>query len=205
MTNPLTLFHHLYENNSADRVLVLLHGTGGDEHDLLPVGRRVSHRYNLLSLRGNVQEQGMNRFFARLELGVFDQDSIRQESAKLATFLKAWCIENQYQLDQLVFLGFSNGANMILAMLFLFPEVITQAVVLHPMLPFEPPNIDLSDKRLLVTYGIQDPMVPLAQSIHLLKVLKQLNVTVESLELPGGHGVTNQELTDVLEFLEKLQ
>lgn len=201
MTQPL--FHFVFEDQQAAQTLVLLHGTGADERDLLPIGRqqgKAKGGYNLLSLRGNVQEQGMNRFFARKAIGVFDQESINDEVAKLEQFLNDWLAEHNQNITDLSFLGFSNGANMILALAFLHPELVHQAVLLHPMLPFMPEKIDLSKKSFLVSYGQEDPMVPVEQSVELIRILKQLGAEVVVSAQPNGHHVSKEELEEVERF-----
>jgi phospholipase/carboxylesterase len=201
------LFHSVWEDHQADRTLVLLHGTGGDEHSLVELGRQLTHQnsqqtYNLLGLRGNVQEQGMNRFFRRLAMGVFDQPSIQQEAAKLNQFLTEWSVGHNQTADQLVFLGYSNGANMILALAFLYPDLVHRAVLLHPMLPFKPERVKLNQASFLVTVGQQDPFTSWSESQALVKTLQATEAKVELVTHSGGHEVTQEELERVVEFLK---
>lgn len=197
---------------ASPKTLVLFHGTGGDEHDLLPLGRQVAPGYNLLGLRGAINEGGLNRFFIRTAVGVFDQQSIRREAAAIQRFLTDWVAEHKVQFTDLVFLGFSNGANMILALAFLYPDLINQAVVLHPMLPFMPrgegkdqakASAILTGKSFLVSYGLDDPLVSLEQSQEVAEVLRKLGGQVEEAALPGGHQLSLAEVERIQAFLQR--
>ncbi|CAN5166804.1 alpha/beta hydrolase [soil metagenome] len=200
MSNNLSYFKHIYIDNKADKTLVLLHGTGGDEHDFLFLDQQLSKNYNLLGLRGNVDEQGMNRFFRRLSFGNFDQDNIKEETAKLKEFIEAWQKEH---VEELTFLGYSNGANMLLATLFYYPEMINKVALLHSMLPFQisPNTINLSKHTILMTYGAQDPMATIEESNKVITTLKSMRAQLTVKEYPSGHGIRDQEIEDIIAFL----
>ena len=139
--------------------LLLLHGTGGDENDLLPLGRAVAPGSALLSPRGKVLENGMPRFFRRLAEGVFDEDDVRRRADELADFVAE--ARAAYGLAAPVALGFSNGANIAAALLLLRPEALAGAVLLRAMVPLaEPPKADLAGKPVLILSGAIDPIVP---------------------------------------------
>ncbi|UYN91747.1 MAG: alpha/beta hydrolase [Anaerolineales bacterium] len=194
-------FIHIHQDNNAARTLFLLHGTGGDEHDLIPLVEPVRERYNIVGLRGNVSEGGMPRFFARLAMGVFDMASIEAETDKLAAFLARWYAEHNTDAKSATFVGYSNGANMILATLFRHPGVITNAALLHSMLPFDPPQLNLMSKRFLVTYGERDPLIPAAEALNVAAVLRAGGADVDAFAHPGGHELTHTEQAALLEFL----
>jgi phospholipase/carboxylesterase len=197
------LFHCVYQDNGAARTLVLLHGTGGTEHDLLGIVASLKSSYNFLGLRGNVQENGMNRFFARLGDGVFDKVSIDKEVKKLKKFLGLWGKEHFVKPEDMRYLGFSNGANMILALAFQHPELVQKAVLLHPMLPYQPEQeLDLAGKQFLVSYGETDPMVSAAKSKQLIKALEKWGAIVKAVSHPGEHRVVRVEVEQALEFLK---
>lgn len=198
MTKYLDLFTHVFIDNQSDQTLCLLHGTGADEYDLIPVAQIVAPKYNYLSLRGNVKEQGMNRFFKRYKPGVFDQASIETETTKLAEFLQGW---NQAYSHQFTYLGYSNGANMILATGLRFPKLFHRLVIMHGMLPFQPPQIDLSHWQVLVTIGLRDQLIPASDSQTMKRTLLDLGAEVESVELSGGHELSQLELEAVKKFL----
>lgn len=196
-------FKHIYIDNKASKNLFLLHGTGGSEKDLLPFVKELEGSYNFVGLKGNVSEHGMARFFERNQFGVFDQESIKVETEKLANFLKVWSREYQIRAEDTAFLGYSNGANMILAMLFYYPEMIHKAVILHGKLPFEPEKLDLKGKSFLLTYGEQDQMILASESVKAIHTLKELHAEVEVLKHEGGHEVKRVEVEKMQEFLLK--
>lgn len=194
-------FIYIHQNRGQARTLFLLHGTGGDEHDLIPLVEPVSERYNIVGLRGNVSEGGMPRFFARLAMGVFDMASIEAETDKLAAFLSRWYAEHDTDARSATFIGYSNGANMILATLFRHPTVIANAALLHSMLPFEPPQLNLMSKRFLVTSGERDPLMPPGEVQRVIAVLQAGGADVDAFAHPGGHELTHTEQAALLEFL----
>lgn len=197
----LSNFHHLYQDRGADQTLVLLHGTGGDEHDLLPLADRLTDQANLLSLRGNISENGLRRFFKRLDWGVFDEDNIRHEASQLKDFLVSFSEKQQLPLNQFIFLGYSNGANMILALLFLYPQLVKRAVLLHPMLPLQPGPIDLSGTNIILTYGQSDQMIAAADSQQVVSTLRELGATVQEFAHPHGHEIREEEVRFVVQAL----
>jgi phospholipase/carboxylesterase len=195
-------FHHIFVDNQADQTLFLLHGTGGNQHDLLPLVMSVSDEFNFVGLLGNVEEAGLARFFRRTEPGVFDQENIKQETEKLAEFIKSWKRVNKTSTSDFTFLGYSNGANMILATMFYFPKLIRRAVLLHPMLPFEPAvDLNLTKAQVLVTYGLQDAMAPLAASKQVISTLQQRGADLTIVEHSGGHEIRTVEIEAMESFL----
>lgn len=195
-------FVHFHVDNRVNKTLFLLHGTGGGEQDFLFLDQLLDKKYNLVGLRGNVSENGMSRFFHRSSEGVFDQESIRQETAKLNAFITIWVDEHKLELKNTAFFGYSNGANMILATMFLYPQQIPVAALLHPMLPMEPPpGLNLSSKKLFVTYANMDAMVAKEASVKVVETLKSHRANVSSHEYHGGHEISESELSDVVDYL----
>lgn len=168
--------------NSSTRTLLLLHGTGGDEDDLLPLGRSVDPDAAMLSPRGKVMENGHARFFRRLSEGVFDEQDVIVRAHELADFVVAAAAEHGFDISQLTALGYSNGANIAAAMLLLRPEVLANAILLRAMVPLaRPPAADLGGRRVLISIGEFDPIVPPADGERLGKLLESrgANVTVK--------------------------
>jgi predicted esterase len=175
--------------------LVLLHGTGGDENDLIPLGRALRPGAALLSPRGNVVENGMPRFFRRLAEGVFDQADLARRTDDLARFIEESAAVYGFDLDHVVAVGFSNGANIAASMLLRGGAPIHRAVLLSPMVPFEPQTTSsLGDTRVFIGAGRVDPIVPAAQVERLAALFTRANAQVEVHWHPGGHTITNDEL-----------
>ena len=198
MTQPALGFHHRLEPGTgrAQAPLLLLHGTGGDENDLIPLGQAVAPGAALLSPRGQVLEDGMPRFFRRLSEGVFDEADLRRRADDLARFIAE--ARAAYGLAAPVALGFSNGANIAAALLLLHPQVLAGAALLRPMLPLaEPARGDLTGKRVLILSGAADPIVPAENAAALASALASAGAEVTAKVLPGGHGLSQLDLAQV--------
>lgn len=189
----LGFIHRFAPGADAAHPLLLLHGTGGDETDLLPLGRMLAPSAALLSPRGAVLENGMPRFFRRLAEGVFDEADLHRRTADLAGFVAA--ARAAYGLGAPLALGFSNGANIAAAMLMLRPETLAGAVLIRPMAPFaEPPATDLAGKPVLILSGAMDPIVPVENARRLAAQLEAAGARVEHRILPAGHGLSQAEI-----------
>jgi predicted esterase/catechol 2,3-dioxygenase-like lactoylglutathione lyase family enzyme len=175
--------------------LLLLHGTGGDETDLLPLGRALLPGAGILSPRGKVLEHGAPRFFRRLAEGVFDQEDLARRTDELGDFVAAAVRTYELETDGIIAVGFSNGANIAASLLLRRPGVLRGAVLLSPMVPFEPAVLpDLTGTAVFIGAGRQDPMVPPAQTERLAAMLRKAGATVTLYWDAGGHGVTNDEV-----------
>ena len=193
--------HHVDAARGRDITLLLLHGTGGDEQDLLPLGATLAPGAALLSPRGKVLERGMPRFFRRLAEGVLDQEDLAFRTMELSAWVRTAITE--YALpSRVVAVGFSNGANIAASMLLRNTGVLHQAVLLSPMLPFEPdtPPV-LTDIRVFIGAGMHDAMVPPAQSQRLADVLTAYGADVMMTWTPSGHGITPDELDAATHWL----
>ena len=197
-------FTHRFEPALTEGLpaLLLLHGTGGDESDLLPLGRAISPGSALLSPRGKVLENGMPRFFRRLAEGVFDEDDLRQRANELADFVAE--ARATYGLGELTAVGFSNGANIAAAMLLLRPEALAGGVLLRAMVPLrETPAVDLTGKRALILSGASDPIIPPENSKRLATILRNAGADVQAEVLPAGHGLTPQDVSLTQKWIAK--
>lgn len=183
--------------------LLLLHGTGGDENDLIPLAAQLSPGSALLSPRGNVTENGMPRFFRRLAEGVFDLADLKVRTAELADFIAA--ARKIYDIDAPVAVGFSNGANIAAALLLTRPQLLHGAVLLRAMLPFElEPLPDLAGKPVLLLSGSNDTMISAAGRERLAAVLQAAGADLVYKVLPTGHNLTQNDLTIAAQWLEHL-
>lgn len=171
--------------------LLLLHGTGGDEDDLIPVGRSLLPGAGMLSPRGKVLERGMPRFFKRLAEGVFDQQDLAQRTDELAHFIEAAAATYSLRRDGIVAVGFSNGANIAGSLLLRRPGLLRAAVLFSPMVPFEiEMPVDLSDTRVLIVAGRADTIAPAGQAERLAGILRDAGADVTLHWEPGGHELT---------------
>ena len=194
-TIATTHFIHVFEPhaeaNSAP--VLLLHGTGGDESDLLPLGRMVAPGASLLSPRGRVLEGAMPRFFRRKAEGVFDEEDLIIRTHELADFIVE--ARSRYDIGAPLALGFSNGANMAASLLMLRPEVLAGAALIRAMSPFrKPPATDLTGKPVLMLSGALDPIVPAENSAQLAATLSTAGARIEHEILPAGHGMSQADI-----------
>jgi glyoxalase family protein len=190
---------------SGGTTLLLLHGTGGDEDDLVPLGRQLLPGAGLLSPRGNVLERGAPRFFRRIAEGVFDQEDLARRTDELAEFIAG--AAKVYTLDpaNVVAVGFSNGANIAGSLLLKRPGVLRGAVLLSPMVPFEPPALpDLSGTSVFIGAGRTDPIVPVANSERLASLLRDAGADVSVHWDAGGHSISKGELDAATAWLRRL-
>jgi len=182
--------------------LLLLHGTGGDETDLLPLGRHVAPDAPLISPRGAVLEGAMPRFFRRLGEGVFDEADLRRRANDLADFVAQ--ARKAYGIAEPVALGYSNGANIAAAMMLLRPETLKGAILMRAMAPFvTPPKAELGGVPVLILSGLDDPIVPASSVERLVSSLESSGARVEREALIASHGLTKTDLVRARAFYDK--
>lgn len=199
----LSFVHRFEPAADASRPpLLLLHGTGGDENDLVDLGRMVATGSALLSPRGKVLEGGSLRFFRRLAEGVFDEDDVRKRANELADFIGE--ARKAYGLPAPVALGFSNGANIAAATLLLRPEALSGAVLLRAMVPLaEPPAASITGKPVLILSGSMDAMIPASNAETLAASLRNAGASVQHRTLPAGHGLSQADIAIARDFLQR--
>ncbi|UPJ61218.1 alpha/beta hydrolase [Bradyrhizobium sp. 192] len=198
-------FIHRFEPaiSAGSPPLLLLHGTGGDENDLLGLGKMISPGSALLSPRGRVLEHGMPRFFRRLAEGVFDEQDVRRRALELGDFVSE--ARKQYGIAAPVAVGFSNGANIAAALLLLQPELLAGAILLRAMVPLsDPPTADLAGKPILLLSGQTDPIVPPGNSAKLAALLSQAGASVTHRVLPAGHQLSQADMTLARDWIGKV-
>jgi phospholipase/carboxylesterase len=182
--------------------LLLLHGTGGDENDLPPLGQELLPGAAVLSPRGKVMEHGMPRFFRRLAEGIFDLEDLKLRTRELAGFIVE--ARKAYDLSAPVAIGFSNGANIAASLLLSQPDALAGAVLFRAMLPFEPdPLPKLTGKPALLLSGSSDQMIPTASTKRLVEVLQAAGVDLDYKTLPTGHGLTRNDLFLATQWLQR--
>jgi predicted esterase len=201
-------FIHRYEPPTRPGVptLLLLHGTGGDENDLLPLGRNLLPDAGMLSPRGKVLEQGMPRFFRRLAEGVFDIEDLKRRTTELADFIAEAADHYGFDARRVVAIGFSNGANIAASLLLSRPGVLAGAVLFRAMVPFipdaPPPS---SGASVLLSNGSADPLIPATETERLASLLRTTGADVTVEIQPAGHQLTQRDVTRAREWLASLK
>ena len=202
MTQDLAFIHRFEPGASTAAPLLLLHGTGGNENDLLPLGKTLAPDRSLLSPRGKVLENGMPRFFRRLAEGVFDEPDVIKRAHELADFIVE--AGETYKQAKPIAVGFSNGANIAAAILLLRPEVLSGAILLRAMVPLAKPlQADLTQKPVLIISGASDPIIPVSNAALLATMLKGAHADVQHLTLPTGHNLTKNDATLASKWLNR--
>jgi phospholipase/carboxylesterase len=193
------------EDSPPGPPLLLLHGTGGDERDLLPLRPVLSPGAAVLSPRGSVLEDGMPRYFRRLAEGVFDEDDLSRRADELADFVRAASERYALATASLVAVGFSNGANIASALMLRHPRLLRGALLVAAMVPYQaPPAADLTGLEVLVSNGERDPMIPPATTLLLEEQLRERGARVTDLAHRGGHQVDPEALSRAATILHGL-
>ncbi|WAH38360.1 alpha/beta hydrolase [Alicyclobacillus dauci] len=182
------------KNGDNKVTLVLLHGTGGNEDDLIPLGQFLSPDASLLGIRGKVLERGAPRYFRRLSEGVFDEEDLIFRTHELAQFIQEAAKTYSLRSDGLVAVGYSNGANIGASLMLLEPTVLKAAVLFRAMVPLALEKLpDLRGRKVLMQSGVLDPIIPAANSERLAKMLTQAGADVTLNWQNTGHGLSNPE------------
>lgn len=198
-------FHHRFERGAEDPetpTLLLLHGTGGDEDDLVALGRTLSREGHLLSPRGQVLEHGLPRFFRRFAAGVFDVEDLRARTHGLAAFVAAAADQYGFDPRRVIAVGFSNGANIAASLLLLHPGVLRGAILLRPSMPFEPAAPSrLDGVRVLICGGRNDTITSPGSAERLAQVLGESGADVMLRWDAGGHAIGTAEVEAARDWL----
>lgn len=201
-------FVHVFEPATVPDAptLLLLHGTGADEHDLLPLGRALAPGAALLSPRGQVTENGMNRWFRRLREGVFDVGDLIVRTAELAGFVRAATVAYDLDPERIVVSGFSNGANTGAGLLLLHPGLVAGAALFAggaPLQGREPEPVDLSGTQVFLGNGVADPITTIDQARLLAAQLGERGADVEAREHLGGHQLPQDVLAQARDWFDR--
>jgi phospholipase/carboxylesterase/glyoxalase family protein len=197
-------FAHRFLPGESDSgaTLLLLHGTGGNEEDLIPLGQELAPGTTILSPRGKVSELGAPRFFRRLAEGVFDHEDLVIRTHELAEFVEAASEEYGFDMSRLVAAGYSNGANIAGSLMLLHPGLLRAAVLLRAMVPFDPEVMpDLSGMPVFMASGRRDHMIPPDNSQRLADILSEAGADVHLRWRDTGHGLTYEEVGEAKEWL----
>lgn len=188
---------HLFKEgtNPLKPTLLLLHGTGGTETDLLPLAEMVDAEASVLSVRGNIVENGMPRYFKRLAEGVFDIENLKEETKNLADFIDEASKKYGFDRDNVVAIGYSNGANIAGSLLFHYQDVLKGAILHHPMVPIRGMDLpDLSQVPVFIGAGENDPICAPQESKDLKRLLEEAGSSVDIDWGQHGHSLTQNEV-----------
>lgn len=186
--------------------LLLLHGTGGDETDLIPIARMLDiTNASILSPRGKVIENGMPRYFRRLSEGIFDIEDLKFRTNELAEFVQNASKTYALNLNRIVAIGYSNGANIAASVILLRPEILSNAILFRPMIPLVPNTLPkLSSKRVLISAGSHDPIVDSYQTKDLFDLLEKVGAKVSIQWQNSGHELTQRDIVAARKWLSLL-
>ncbi len=199
---PQPDFIHEFVPGQSSRTLLLLHGTGGNERDLIPLGRELDPTAALLSPRGKVLENGMPRFFRRLAEGVFDLQDLKNRTNELADFVAAAAQHYGFAADKVVAAGYSNGANIAASLLLLRPEILSAAILFRAMVPLVPDKQPkLSSMRVWIGAGTDDPIIPTSETKRLAELLRSAGADVTIRHFAAGHELTVVDVESAREWL----
>jgi phospholipase/carboxylesterase len=204
MTEDLGFIHRFLpaEDSANGETLVVLHGTGGDENDLIGIGQAIAPGAAILSPRGNVLENGAPRFFRRLAEGVFDPKEVRSRAEELARFIRAAVITYRLDPTRVFALGYSNGANVASTVMFVEPGILQGAILFRPMLVYEPTEKrDLSGSAVFISAGRMDPIVPTASVERLVELFESAHAEVTLKWQLVGHNLVPSEVSEAANWL----
>lgn len=184
---------------------LVLHGTGGNENDLLPIASHIDPDASILSVRGNVSENGMPRFFKRLSEGVFDMEDLKFRTEELNNFISEAAEEHGFDRTNVIAIGYSNGANIAGNLLFQYRDALKGAILHHPMVPDRKAELpDLTGIPVFIAAGTNDPICPAEESTDLEKLLKDAGASVELHWENFGHQLTTPEVEAAKAWYDKL-
>jgi phospholipase/carboxylesterase len=206
MSADLGFVHrYLPGEDESSPTLLLLHGTGGNEEDLIPLGQEVAPGAAFLSPRGKVSEYGAPRFFRRLAEGVFDQEDLLLRTHELAEFVEAASAEYGFDRSKLIAVGYSNGANVAASTILLHPGLLRAAVLFRAMVPFEPDlTPDLSGMPVFLAAGRMDRMIPPDKTQRLADILDEAGADVDLRWRDTGHPLTYEDVGEAKEWLSEI-
>jgi phospholipase/carboxylesterase len=201
------MMKHIFNKgkDATKPIFLLLHGTGGNELDLLPLAGMINDEASVLSVRGNVLENGMPRFFRRLAEGVFDEEDLLNRTKELNEFLDEAAVKYEFDRDNIIAIGYSNGANIAASLLFHYQNSLKGGILHHPMVPRRGIDLpDLTGKKVFIAAGTNDPICPPSESSELQSLLENANAEVVLHWENYGHQLTRQGVEAAAEWYRKL-
>lgn len=204
MSEDLGFIHRFVpaEDSASGETLLVLHGTGGDENDLVSIGQAIAPGAAILSPRGNVLENGAPRFFRRISEGVFDPKEVRARAEELARFIRASVVTYRLNPDRVFALGYSNGANIASTVMLIEPGLLQGSILLRPMLVYKPPEqSDLSDSAVFISAGRMDPIVPQPSVEQLVALFESAHADVVLKWQLAGHSLVPSDVREASEWL----
>ena len=192
-----------YDETNKKLTLVLLHGTGGNGEDLIFLGKELEPNASILSPRGKVLENGMPRFFKRLAEGVFDIEDLKFRTHELADFIQKCSLHYKFDLKQTIVVGFSNGANIAASILLLRPDILQGAILFRAMVPLIPdePLPNLSSKKILLSAGLNDPIVAKTETENLFRLFQKTNADITLKWQHSSHNLIQEDLVIAKEWI----
>lgn len=204
MSEDLGFIHRFVpaDDSASGETLLVLHGTGGDENDLISIGQAIAPGAAILSPRGNVLENGAPRFFRRISEGVFDPKEVRARAEELARFIRAAVVTYRLDPARIFALGYSNGANIASTVMLIEPGLLQGSILLRPMLVYEPPEqSDLSDSAIFISAGRTDPIVPQSSVEQLAALFEAARADVTLKWQLAGHSLVPNDVREASEWL----
>lgn len=201
------MMKHIF-NRGEDKskpTLLMLHGTGGNESDLLPLASMIDEEASVLSVRGEVSENGMPRFFRRLAEGVFDEEDLVNRTKQLNDFLDYAAKEHGFDRNNVIAIGYSNGANIAASLMFHYKNALKGAILHHAMVPLRSVELpDLSNTPIFISAGVNDPICPPEESTELKTILENAGANVFIHWEDNGHSLTKTEVMEATDWYKKI-
>jgi phospholipase/carboxylesterase len=196
---------NIFIKGTNSRLLILLHGTGGDERSLIDIAKYIDENASVLGIKGNINENGLNRFFRRIRPGIFDIDNLIEETKNLHNFVNDFVLNNDLNNYEKIIIGYSNGANILGSLLYHYGKISDAGILMHPMVPIKNfPVANQNSCNILITSGINDPLVSNKETIDLVNVLQESGGKVTHLSFSEGHSISMPELNEIKKWYNKL-
>lgn len=194
---------HIFIKGTSEITLLMLHGTGGNENDLIPVAKQIDPKANILSVRGHILEYGLPRFYKRKAIDVFDMDSLVDETHHLCDFVRKISFNYKFDCKKVVAIGYANGANIATSVLFHYDSAFLKAILFHPMVPIRDIDLpNLKGTKVFIGAGRNDKMMPNHEVEELTQMLQSANASVEVFWTDYGHQLSREEIVAAKSWYE---